>query len=289
MKVFCIEDRRLPFVEVFRRTAQASGYDLTLGPPAAEPCAGFAELARNYVHLSPNSPGFELACFRRFFEVARMAGPDERVIISDSDIYVQAGPEGLPAPVMDLIGSGASGGIAASIGMLNGAAEYDASPHFSFWTGKRLREFCDYLIATYAGNVAALEALHAKKLASGAPYASISDMTLIRMWTDDAGVPLLNTNAIAGDRYLDHNISTPDASNGSFRWALGRKALRVEAGGVSYIAADGRPIRPATLHLQGRYKVIARWLEQRSALGVLGGSLYIAAGRAGRRLIGAMR
>jgi hypothetical protein len=286
MRIFCIEDRQLPFVEVFRRSALASGYALTLGPPAAEPCSGFAELARSYVHLSPNSPGFELACFRRFFEVARLAGADERVIISDSDIFIQAGADALPTPVMDLIGDGEGGGIAASIGMLGGAPEYDASPHFSFWTGRRLRQFCDYLIATYAGNVGALQALHARKLASGAPYASISDMTLIRMWSDEAGVPLLNTNTIVGGRYLDHNISTPGASNGSFREALGRKAIRVEADGIYYVDADGSPIRPATLHLQGRYKVIAPSLEQRSALGILGGSLYIATGRAARRLIG---
>ena len=173
--------------------------------------------------------------------------------------------------------------------MLDGEAEYDASPHFSFWSGRRLREFCDYLVTIYTEQGDRLQALYDRKMASAAPYASISDMTLIRMWTDDAGVPLTNTNRIDGNRYLDHNISSPDAANGGFRSALGRKALRVSRDGIDYIAADGTPIRPATLHLQGRYKVIAEALERRSVAGVLAGSLYIAAGRAGRQMLGAKR
>jgi hypothetical protein len=190
---------------------------------------------------------------------------------------------------MDLIAGGEEGGIAASIGILDGAAEYDASPHFSFWTGRRLREFCDYLVATYAGNVDRLIALYDSKRASGAPYASVSDMTLIRMWTDDAGVPLINTNQIIDNRYLDHNISTPGAANGSFRYMLGRKAIRIDRDGIYYTTTDGTPIRPATLHLQGRYKIIADGLERRSAVAVLTGSAYIAVGRTGRRLLGTLR
>ncbi|PZN92994.1 MAG: hypothetical protein DCF31_14160 [Alphaproteobacteria bacterium] len=285
MKIHCIEDRRKPFVEVFQRTAIDAGYALTLGPPARTACPGYAALSANYVHLSPNTPAFELACFRRYFDVAGLVADGERAIISDSDIYVQSGPGALPASVMDLTADGERGGVAASIGMLDGVAEYDASPHFSFWTGQRLRQFCDYLVTSYTERHDQLRVIHDRKLASGAPYASVSDMTLIRLWSDEAGVPLINTNRVEDDRYLDHNISTPDTANSMFRSSLGRKTIQVRSDGIYYVTAEGRPLRPATLHLQGRYKVIARALEKRSTAGVLAGSAYIAAGRFARRLL----
>lgn len=269
MRVLTFEDRDAPFVRVFERTARAAGAEVVLLRPAGEP-AGFAKLKRHYRHLSANSVGFELACFRRWFEIAATVGADERFIQADSDIVFQRPLQDLPAIFRD------AEGVVGSIGVTDGIPETQVSPGFSLWTGRLLAQFCDYLVAVYERGADDLAALHA------AGGGSISDMTLIYRWLADDGVAFTDSNRVIEDGYIDHNIFMQSCGNADFRMQFGRKRLGFGADGARLQTTDGRDIRPLVLHLVGRYKLLAEAIEQRDATALAARSLYIAGGKAGR-------
>lgn len=280
-QIWCCEDRSGPFIEVFRRSATAAGYDLRLFAPDAPP-ADFTALADNYRHLSPNTATFELAVFRRYFEVRdRLAALGQtgaqRFIIADSDLLVRAGPHDLPA---ELTGTDA---LAGSIGTTAGVAETDISPHFSIWSYDQLAAFCAFVGGVYARQPDRLVAIHAARIAAGNRRAAISDMTLLHLWVSEQRVPFVDSNRVFGDLYLDHNITMADCANARFARAFGRKALAFANGGVTLRTTGGAKVRPAILHFVGRSKSYAAAVETGDAAAVAARSLYITAGRQARR------
>lgn len=278
MRIVCFEDRSAPFVAAFRTSATEAGYDLTLAAPPPEDAA-FRHFRSVYRHLSVNPEPFELACFRRYFAARTIVAPDERVIMADSDLIVQAGPRALPAEVMDF-----GRGMVGSVGVTAGTAETDISPHFSFWTGRLLGDFCDYLVHVYERQFDRLQAIHDAR-ARNAARVAISDMTLLHLWTGDSGTPFLNANRVFGAVHIDHNVSMVDCANARFRSRWGRKALTHTQAGIGLTTSEGVPVRAAVLHLQGRYKLVATPLLAGSSLGVQRVSAYIAAGRFVRSLL----
>ena len=286
MKMWSCEDRTAPFVDVFRRTAIDAGYDLTLIAPGVPP-PGFAELARHYVHMSPNPAGFELASFRRWFEIAARVAPGDRFVLADSDLVVQTRFADLPAALTDF------DGLVASVGVEHGQPETGIVGGFSLWSGRLLHDFCAFMVAEYAGGTDRLAALYAAGRAQN-PLASVSDMLLLYLWQRDCNVPFLDSNRLFADasgrqHYIDHNIFMADAHGARFAMSLGHKALRFETVGVRLRTVGGEPVIPAVLHLVGRGKLLAADIAARRPLGVAATSAYILAGRRARRAIAAVR
>ena len=283
MKIWCCEDRSAVFVDVFRRSAIASGYDLNLIKPGPVSPPGFDKFCSVYRHLSPNPEWFEVATFRRFFEIAALVRPDDRFVLTDSDLVIQTPFAGLPEEIRDFPG------VVASIGATAGVLERDINSGFSIWTGRQLRDFCDYAIARYEAGVDDFAAYRAAQIAGGNARASISEMTVSYHWIEESGTPFLNTNRVIDGCYVDHNFLMSECLGTRFAMTLGRKAVRFTKTGIMLATDAGVPVRPASLHLGGRYKIMARDLEAGSQIGLAARSLFILAGRAGRRVLGAMR
>ena len=287
LPIWCCEDRRAPFVEVFRRSALAHGHDLRLIAPASCPPADFVRLTATYRHLSPNSPAFELAVFRRYFEIrdrlAEAGAPAAaRFVMADSDVVLLAPAAAFPEAIR-------SASLAGSIGVTGGIAETDISPHFSVWSRDAMADFCDFMVSSYASGADDLASLHAARLAAHEAHVSISDMTLMARWIARDRRPFSDTNHVADGHYIDHNITMAGCANAVFRMAFDRKALvlgdAAQGGGVVLTTREGATVRPLILHLVGRTKLLARAIEQRRRGALAARSLALAAGRRVRRLI----
>lgn len=284
IRMWSCEDRCAPFVEVFSRTAVAHDYDLRLIVPGATPPSGFTRLLTHYRHLSPNPKNFELASFRRWFEIAARVNPADRFVLADSDLFIGQSFRALPKDIRDFEG------LVGSIGASKEVLEDGVNGGFSVWTGILLKEFCDYIVASYESGTEQLAALYATKVAAGNPRASISDMTLLFAWVQHARVPFFNTNQILRDQlgraiYIDHNFFMPEALGARFAMTLGRKSVHWRQGDLRLQLRDGAPVIAASLHLGGRYKIMAADLEQRSQMGLTAKSAYILGGRTGRKLL----
>ncbi len=283
MSIWTCEDRTAPFVGVFRRTATHAGYDVRLIAPAADLPLGFAKLKVHYRHLSPNPERFELASFRRWFEIAANVVATDRFIVADSDLVVQTAFSNLPSELRD------ADGLVGSIGVTGHVLEDAINGGFSLWTGAALHSFCDYMVTTYEEEVDELAKLHAAKLAAGNQRASISDMTLLYRWVHDTGQRFTNSNRVIARQYVDHNFFMAECLGTRFAMELGRKAVDFTRNGLTLRTVDGEPIRPDVLHLGGRYKIMAEDLEAHRAIRIAFKSAYILAGRTGRRLLAALR
>ncbi len=279
MQMWTYESRNAPFVEVFRRTATRAGYAVNIIGPAAEP-PGYTRFRAAYRHLSVNSEGFELACYRRWFEIAARVAPDDHFVHADSDLVVQTGFADLPAELRD------SGALVASIGATDDVPEEQINAGYSIWTGRRLHDFCDFLIARYENGADGLAALRDAWVAAGNPRAAISDMVLLYLWVTETGVPFVNSNRVIAGQYIDHTFFMPGCQGTQFRMTLGRKALAFRRDGFWLTTAGGEPVRPVSLHLVGRYKIMAEAIEARDSLGLAAKSAYILGGRAGRGMLG---
>lgn len=278
MRILSFEDRSAPFIDVFRQSAIGHGYDLLLGPPPAADAA-FNRFQSLYRHRSVNPEQFELACFRRYFAAQAITAPNERVIMADSDLIIGCDFRKLPRDVQDF-----SQGVVGSIGITNGLPETDISPHFSIWTGRLLRQFCDFLIETYRTNQENLDNIHNARALISARVA-ISDMTLLYIWINEQSVPFLNSNYVSEDIHIDHNISLTHSDNEDFKSAFGRKAIRYHNGRLAFMLKTGRTIDAAVVHLQGRYKLGASALAKGDMLNFRKVSAYIAAGRFVRNML----
>lgn len=276
--LYCFENRKATFVDVFRQTAERHGFTVILQEPSAND-PDFARFRQAYHHLSVNPEGFELACFHRYFAMRALLPVGNRAIMADSDLFVQCAPEDIPA---ELIAD--RQGFVGSIGVNAGVPEEDISPHFSFWTRALLDDFCDFLIEQYRTGLDRLKAIYARRSAV-TDRASISDMTLLYLWVQDRGIAFVNSNQVLAGQYIDHNVSSPDCANAGFETSFGRKRLLLSADGIRMRTKDGASVNPLILHLQGRYKLAAEPLLNRNQLKLWQGSAYIAAGRIARRAI----
>lgn len=284
MKMWSCEDRCAPFVDVFRRTATGHGYDLRLIAPSRNVPAGFERLRSKYRHLSPNPERFELASFRRWFEIAAQVGPADRFVLADSDLVISLPYTSLPVELRDF------DGLVGSIGATGDVLEDGINGGFSVWTGRLLQQFCDYMVACYEFDANQLTSLHESKVAAGNSRAAISDMTLLYGWVQAAGVPFFNTNRLLRDRhsqaiYIDHNFFMPEALRVRFAMTLGRKSVNRLGSQLMLQTVDGEQVLAASLHLGGRYKIMAMDLERNSTWGLVTKSAYILGGRTARAML----
>ena len=283
MKMWSCEDRVAPFVDVFRRSAARADYELNLIEPN-EPPKGFVQLKSHYGNLSPNPERFELASFRRWYEIAARVAPDDRFVLADSDLVVLSRWTDLPDEVRDHVG------LVGSIGATGDVLEDGINGGFSVWTGRLLKGFCEFMTATYESDFCGLQALHAEKVARGNPRASISDMTLLYRWVKEANIAFLNTNRLIRDRegrahYIDHNFFMPEGLGVRFAMSFGRKAVRCHGDAIDLKTCDGDIVIADSLHLGGRYKIMAKDLESGNRIGLLAKSTYIYGGRKAREAL----
>lgn len=282
MRMISYDDRSLPFIEVFRRSATRAGYAVELiGPSAAVP-DGFARLERAYRHLSPNNPHFELSSFRRWFEIAERVDPDERFVHADADLIVCTPWAELPGAI-----TGATG-LVASIAVNDGIAEKQINAGFSLWTGSMLADFCEFAASFYESRADELARIHAGLLESN-PRASISDMTLMYLWVQERAIPFYNTNSVLRDEqgrlhYVDHNINLTEAINARFKTSYGRKAVWFTPRGINFRTADGEPVIADSVHMAGRMKILSEPFEKQDKVQIALKSTYILLGRLGRRM-----
>jgi hypothetical protein len=254
MRLYSIEDRQAPFVDAYVRSAGANGFDLRLLRPGAERTSAFAKFVSVYQHHSINPVAFELACFRRYFEVLSLTAPGDRFIIADSDLLIN-----LPASRFPRTLAAFDHGLVGSIGVSGGRPEQDISPHFSYWTHTLLKQFVDYLLASYETAPGRLETIFRQRRDQGNPRAAISDMTLLHRFIADTGTAFMNSNCVIDKTYVDHNFSMAETSHERFRMAWGFKAFDADGDGdgIVFSTADGEPLRPAVIHLQARAKIAA--------------------------------
>lgn len=278
MKMLSFENRSAPFIDVFKRTATSHGYDLLLTPPPVDDPA-FEQFRSLYRHLSINPESFELACFQRYFAAQALTAPDERVVMADTDLLIAAAFRDLPGELRNF-----DRGLVGSVGVRNGEAEADISPHFSIWTGRLLRQFCEFLVETYRSQHDQLAMIYSAR-AAHTDRVAISDMTLLNLWVSDAGIPFLNSNALFDGVHIDHNISVTECSSHRFRKSLGRKAIRLSGNRISFATESNEMVNAAVIHLQGRYKLGANALARKKMINFDIISTYIAAGRIARGII----
>jgi hypothetical protein len=256
MRLYCIEDRQAPFIDAFVKSSTIFGFSPEVIRPKSNESSAFARFRELYRHLSINPEGFELACFRRYFEVAKMVSEGERFIISDSDLLVNARPADIPSMLMD-----DANALVGSVGRTDGVTEDDISPHFSFWTPALIRRFVDYLIHIYESQDGRLERIFRERQEAGNKRAAISDMTLLRMFTLDDSIQFVDSNQILDDMVVDHNFCMAECANASFKMSFGFKAFRREQERLYVTSATGQRVQPVVIHLQGRAKIASASLQ----------------------------
>lgn len=248
-----VENRQNKTLSLCRQSASLAQEPLTV---IASTDAGPAyDMFRDaYVHLSSNSPEFEMICFRRYFLLAQYLHAHPRClrfVLIDSDVLLFRG-------IGDHIA--ALAGEADFSGSFISAEEewnpFQVSPHVSYWTRAGLLDFVESVLATYtsAEGLNRLREIAGRFAASGR-RGGISDMTLLYLWADATGnrMPL---NRVANGKVIDHNINYP--SNHlphEFRVTGGAKRIEYQDGRLCFRLATGGLVRVMALHFQGASKV----------------------------------
>jgi hypothetical protein len=280
VKLYCCEDRTAPFFDVYRKTAHEHGYSVVYPDIGLVKTKNFSKFMAVYRHLSINPIDFELACFRRYFIILSLVKPNERFIISDSDLYFNTDVSKIPEQFMEF-----NNGLVGSVGVANGLAETDIAPHFSIWTMELLAQFVEYLIYCYEERTQVLESIYSQRISQKGQRVAISDMTILHDWIIAQKVPFLNSNQVVDGLYFDHNISLCECLNSEFRGIFGRKRIIFNDNGFSLLDVHDREVCPIFLHLQGRYKITSKPLYSRNKYIFYLLSLYIYSGRAVRSLL----
>ncbi|MEY4505571.1 MAG: hypothetical protein RL297_149 [Pseudomonadota bacterium] len=257
MQLYCVEDRQAPFIDAFVQSSTNYGFSPKVIAPNSSENLAYARFRQVYRHLSINPEAFELACFRRYFEVATMVQEGERFIIADSDLLLNAGPADLPTIFMDQTNV-----LVGSIGRSSGTLESDISPHFSFWTPTLLRQFVDYLIHAYESQDSRLEHIYRKRQDAGNKRAAISDMTLLHLFMQDESIAFIDSNQVVEGLLIDHNFCMTECANATFKMNFGFKAFHRERQILRFTTTTDESVRPVAIHLQGRAKIASQPLLQ---------------------------
>jgi len=283
MKIYTYDDRTRDFIDVFRNSAERNGYEVCFLRPG-DPPPDYLELTRNFRNFSPNPEAFELACYRRWFEVAQVVSDTDRFLMTDTDLIIFTGWNDLPQEIRD------HDGFVGSVGVNNQVLETAINAGFSVWTGRLMKQFCKFVNETYSSGIDSLESKYKELLAAGNPRAAISDMTLLYRWVTSENVNFFNSNRILRDsngrgHYIDHNIYMNEALDVRFRMFLCIKAFKRHANGLDLFTSESERISADCVHLGGRSKMLSRNIDVGDTIGSTRKNLYLTGGRAARKLL----
>lgn len=214
-------------------------------------CKGEAEeFAQIYNHISETSYEFELTCFQRHFALYAFMQEKgiEECFLCDSDVLIYENLSELPLDDIDF------GCSSANYSVCLGEC---ASPHCTYWSSTRLRQFLDFVIHVYKARTDWLMDVSKKQkeeLADG----NITDMILLTAWRKivddyDANFRYRNFDRIEDGHVFDHRLSSPDnlvTNEYRFSKMLGIKLVRFIKKQPYLYTQDKTPIKACTLHCQ---------------------------------------
>ncbi|WPB55487.1 hypothetical protein [Xylophilus sp. GOD-11R] len=218
--------------------------------------AAYAALSAAYVHMSSNSPAFELICFRRYFllQLHLDAHPEiDRFVLIDSDVLL------FPGVGTYFERLAALSAFAGSAVIARGWNPRQISPHVSLWSRDSLASFLAYVLQTYtsAEGLAKLRAIEAEFQREGR-RGGISDMTLLYLWAEAMG-HVRPCNQITRFGVVDHNINISDNhAESEFVMRGGAKKLTYINGQPYLTTVRGDTVKALALHFQGKGKIIMK-------------------------------
>lgn len=251
--IFIFENRKLPFLNSYVNKATSLGFAPTIlsnGQLDGDP--KFKHFKEIYQHLSVgNTVEFEVSCIARYFALANVVTNDDTFILSDSDIFLTSNLKNLKSD------STIKGSFVGSEGFLESGSENQISPHFSIWNRELLNDFVDFIIFIYNKNIEDQCLTHIfEKQKSLLGITSISDMTLLYLWINERNIPFINSNSIANNWGIDHNISSLICEDGNYRSELNRKKIVFKDDKLLFETTDGQLKEMSIVHFQGGYKQI---------------------------------
>lgn len=256
--IITYETRSSAHVKAFLESAERASTKVTVlsSPPNPATNAAYSSFRRNYFHRSVNPLEFELACFDRYFAIDEFlrGSSINSFVLSDTDILVQRKFEQIESFV-----EGADVVLSAPTTHARSPKSFmEMSPHFSFWRREALSSFLDFLVQTYQsseGRGLLNSVADANERISS--RASVSDMTLLAIWSGTAGFHVLNGTTIKSGNTIDHNIGiSSHALPEQFQMRWGPKRLVSSPEGFYFRTVTGDLIYPYAIHFQGRYKLI---------------------------------
>ncbi|MGZ3872254.1 MAG: hypothetical protein ACXVJD_05020 [Mucilaginibacter sp.] len=251
--IHVFETREVNYLKPYLDKARSLGFNVTISDNSTlEKNKLFEEFARVYQHYSVNAPGFEIACFARYFAIASILKNDEPFLLTDTDVYITKS-------FRELQGHDFKGVFVGSEGFNASGSEGQISPHCTLWNRDLLMDFIGFTMDTYKTNQENnfLEGYYQSQLKK-LGHTGVSDMNLIYLWIQANNIPYTNSNSIKFPFGIDHNISSLIGEDAEFKSFANRKYLKIRGDRVSCALTTGQEIDMSLLHFQGAYKPILK-------------------------------
>jgi len=251
--IFIYETRPVNYLQPYLGKAKSLGFNVTVinNPPSADNKL-YNEFIKHYKHYSVNPPEFEIACFARYFAIATLLKNDEPFLMTDTDVYIAKS-------FRNVQGYKFEGSFVGSEGFDERGSQLQISPHCTFWNRELLMDFLDFTVDVYKRNYEH-DFLGEFYRSQTEKYiqTSVSDMSLLYMWTQQRNVPCINSNSTKFELGIDHNLSTHICEDDEFKTFADRKKLKISNDKITCSLKSGKKMDMALLHFQGPYKPILK-------------------------------
>lgn len=209
-----------------------------------------------YKHMSTNPVEFELMCFYRYIYIYEymIENKIDKIIHFDSDVILFDGFEKF-VEYLD----GAEYEFSCFMPLNQSAFRYTASPHISFWTLDKIKEFIEFIIYTYKFNLNVLTDKNEFHLNSNVA-GGICDMTLLYLFCLKNEGCFLNTFCNE-DFILDFNISKPERDDVEYLYLSPIYKYKVINNSM-FIKLNGNYKPLLSGHLQGKAKKFMKYADK---------------------------
>ncbi len=206
-----------------------------------------------YNHISEEPYDFELTCFQRHFALYAFmeAQKINECFLCDSDVLLYDNLSEMELGDIDFGCSNAN--YAVCLGEC-------ASPHCTYWTLPRLRQFLDFVMHVYRSNTAWLaEVSKRQKESSEEAAGNVTDMLLLTAWRKivddyDPKFRYRNFDRIEDSKVFDHGLSSADnlvTAEYRYRSVLKIKQVRFrKKQPFLTLAQTKEPVKASILHCQ---------------------------------------